>query len=200
MTVTSSSISTTTPARTTARVARLGEHADAAEPQHVVREHGEVVLGDALEDLDARLTVARLHLRQRGGGQVDHDLRVGAELGVALPALRIDAEDRDAALDRLAPVLPELAELLRSARRSVPGVKDQHDAFAAQIRQGHAAAGIVRQGEVRGARAHRQRIGEEPGKHHGTVIWIGLLCSRLTDNSTVCAPEATPGGSFTFTW
>jgi len=54
-----------------------------------------------------------------------------AELRVACRPLRIHAEDLDAARERYAPVLPELAELLASARRVVPGIKHEHDLFAA---------------------------------------------------------------------
>ena len=58
----------------------LGEHGHRAHPQHVARDRGEVVGGEALEDRDPGLAVARLQVGERERRQVDDELRVGLDL------------------------------------------------------------------------------------------------------------------------
>jgi hypothetical protein len=91
--------------------------------------------------------LATVHQQRKG------EVMLRAELRVFLAALRIDAEDLDAATDRFAPVLPELAELFGSTGRIVAGVEDEDHRASAQSGEGDEAAGVVGEREVGSLRA-----------------------------------------------
>lgn len=91
-----------------------------------------------------------------------------AKSRVARAALRIQPEHRHVLCDEAIPPIAQLTELPGSTWRAVARIENQQNALAppGQFAKRPPHAIFIRQREARRGRAHRQRIGEERGKHY----------------------------------